>query len=170
MAIIAQLPVCSNSKTFSDFTETFSLDLPSFSSRSGFGAGFFVRDSRGPSSGSLLILDGTLRSKREEEHCDFGHRSPGLGGIYAKQHNKSLCFFLKKKKSKLTFHRNVTSRNPMENQGVFFSIMGVTVSTSKAELPTNPSEQPWLYPPTFLCSTVCFEELNYGNICHGHAV
>lgn len=78
-------------KAFSDFTDTFALDLPSFSSRSGFGAGFFVRDSRGPSSGSLLIPDGTLRSKREEEHCDFGHRSPGLGVMLLCIYCKPLC-------------------------------------------------------------------------------
>lgn len=66
-------------KRSTDFAETFLLDLPSFSSRSGFGVGFFVSDSRGPSSGSLLILDGTLGREREEEHCDFGRRSPGMG-------------------------------------------------------------------------------------------
>lgn len=73
-----QSAVSSNRKKPSDFVESSSSDLPSFSSRSGFGMGFFARDSRGPSSGSLLILDGTLRSKREEEHHDFGHRSPVL--------------------------------------------------------------------------------------------
>lgn len=69
----------SNRKKPLDFFEISSSDLPSFNSRSGFGMGFFARDSRGPSSGSLLILDGTLRSKTEEEHHDFGHRSPVLG-------------------------------------------------------------------------------------------
>lgn len=57
-----------------NFIETCLTALPSFSSRSGFGMGFFVRDSRGPSSGSLLMLDGTLRSKREKEHHDFCHK------------------------------------------------------------------------------------------------
>lgn len=61
-------------KKSSDFVETSPSALPSFSSRSGFGMGVFVKDSRGPSSGSLLILDGTLRSKREDEHPDFGHK------------------------------------------------------------------------------------------------
>lgn len=68
----------SNQKKAFDFVETSPSDLPSFNSRSGFGMGFFARDSRGPSSGSLLILDGTLRSKREKKHHDFGHSSPVL--------------------------------------------------------------------------------------------
>lgn len=83
--------VPSNRKKPSDFVGTSSTDLPSFNSRSGFGIGFFASDSRGPSSGSLLILDGTLRSKREEEHHDFGHRSPVLGIVMAVTFWKPIC-------------------------------------------------------------------------------
>lgn len=77
-----QSVVSSNRKKPSDFVETCSSDLPSFNSRSGFGMGFFARDSRGPSSGSLLILDGTLRSKGEEEYHDFSQRYPVLGIVH----------------------------------------------------------------------------------------
>lgn len=67
--------------------------------------------------------------------------------------------------SKLTFHTDVTSRNPMGNQRDF-SVTGVTVSAKQSYQQTLQSSPGFIH--QLPSAPICFEALSYGNTCHSH--
>lgn len=67
--------------------------------------------------------------------------------------------------SKLTFHTDVPSRNPMGNQRDF-SVTGVTVSAKQSYQQTLQSSPGFIH--QLPSAPICFEALSYGNTCHSH--